>query len=117
MPERRTNTQTLIHARELRKNLTPAERKLWRVLRGDRLGVSFRRQHAIGPFIADFCCIRHHLIIELDGAGHHGQKEYDAERTAYFESLGYRVIRFWNSEVEMDLGKVLGEISKWLPEV
>jgi hypothetical protein len=62
MPPRRTTSTGYQKARQLRKELTPAERKLWSALRGDQLGVSFRRQHAIGPYIADFCCIKKKLI-------------------------------------------------------
>lgn len=97
-------------AGELRKSLTPAERKLWAVLRGDQLGVSFRRQHAIGPYIPDFVCIKKKLIIEVDGSQHLEQAEYDAARTKYLNSLGYRVIRFWNSDVMKDLDGVIRAI-------
>ncbi len=103
-------------ARELRQELTPAERKLWAVLRGDQLGVSFRRQHAIGPYIADFCCIKKKLIIELGGKQHLAQAESDAERTKYLNSLGYRVIRFWNSDVMKDLDSVIRAITQVLDE-
>ncbi len=86
----RSNLKTRTRAIELRKELTPAERKLWAYLRGDKLGVNFRRQHAIGKFIPDFVCIEMKLIIELDGSQHLEQEEYDDERTKYFESLGYK---------------------------
>ncbi len=79
-------------AGELRKEPTPAERKLWSVLRGNKIsGVSFRRQHAIGNYIPDFVAIKQKLIIELDGSQHLEQEDYDSERTRYFESLGYKV--------------------------
>lgn len=110
MPPRRTTPQGYQKARELRKALTPAERKLWAVLRGDKLGANFRRQHAIGPYIADFCCIKGKLIIELDGSQHLEQAEYDDERTKFLEAQGYRVIRFWNSEVMKDLDGVIQAI-------
>ena len=101
MPPRRANPKSYQRARALRKELTPAERKLWSVLRGNQLnGVSFRRQHAIGNYIVDFVSIKHKLIIELDGSHHLEQAEYDEERTGYLESQGYRVIRFWNMVVE-----------------
>lgn len=58
MPPRRTTPKGYEKARQLRQELTPAERKLWAILRNDQLGVSFRRQHPIGPYIADFCCIK-----------------------------------------------------------
>jgi very-short-patch-repair endonuclease len=59
----------------------------------------FRRQHAIGPYIVDFCAPHQKLIIELDGSQHLEQQEYDAERTAYLKTRGYRILRFWNDEV------------------
>jgi very-short-patch-repair endonuclease len=98
---------------ELRHELTPAERKLWAALRGDQLnGVNFRRQHAIGPYIADFCSVKAKLIIELDGSQHLEQTEYDQERTQYLEAQGYQVIRFWNNEVLNNLdGVVLAILS------
>ena len=95
----RSNPKTRTHAIELRKELTPAERKLWTIIRNDQLGVNFRRQHAIGNFIPDFVCIEKKLIIELDGSQHLEQEEYDKERTQYLESQGYKVIRFWNNDV------------------
>jgi len=111
MPAKRSNTKTMHRAGELRKEPTPAERKLWSYLRGDKLnGVSFRRQHAIGNFIVDFVSIKKKLIIELDGSQHINQAEYDAERSKYFESLGYKVIRFWNNQVESDINEVIRAI-------
>jgi very-short-patch-repair endonuclease len=110
MPPRRTTPQGYQKARQLRKKLTPAERKLWAVLRNDQLGVSFRRQHAIGPYIADFCCIKKKLIIELDGSQHLEQTEYDNARTAFLAAQGYRVVRFWNNEVQSDLNGVIRRI-------
>ena len=111
MPSKRSNPKTMHRAGELRKEPTPAERKLWAYLRGDKLhGVNFRRQHAIGNFIPDFVSIKKKLIIELDGSQHIEQAEYDAERSKYFESLGYRVIRFWNNQVENDLNGVIRAI-------
>lgn len=71
MPARRTNPTGYAHARQLRKLPSPAERKLWAYLRDNRLnGISFRRQHAIGDYVVDFCAVKKKLIIELDGGGH-----------------------------------------------
>lgn len=75
MPARRTTPKGYDTARKLRKELTPAERKLWAVIRNDQLGVNFRRQHAIGNFIPDFVCIKKKIIIELDGGQHAEQAE------------------------------------------
>ena len=97
-------------AGELRKVPTPAERKLWAHVRGGKLGVKFRRQHAIGNYIPDFCSPKAKLIIEMDGSQHLEQEEYDAERTAYFESKGYQVLRFWNNQVMNDIEGVIKAI-------
>lgn len=103
----RSNPKTRTRAIELRKELTPAERKLWAVIRNDQLGVNFRRQHAIGKYIPDFACIEKKLIIELDGSQHLEQEEYDKERTKYLESQGYKVIRFWNNDVMKNIEGVI----------
>ncbi|MEP7135347.1 MAG: endonuclease domain-containing protein [Chloroflexota bacterium] len=117
MPPRRTTPKGYENARKLRKALTPAERKLWSRLRNNQLnGVNFRRQHAIGKYIPDFCAIKEKLIIELDGSQHLEQEEYDDERTKYFESLGYRVIRFWNNQIMNDMNGVILAITYALEE-
>ncbi len=104
-------------AGELRKELTPAEAKLWAYLRAHRAdGVGFRRQHAIGPYITDFCAPSRKLVIEIDGSQHLDQEEYDAERTAFLESKGYHVLRFWNGQVMNDIEGVLGVIFNELTE-
>ena len=94
-------------AGKLRKESTPAERKLWSRIRNNQLGVTFRRQHAVGIYIPDFCSPKAKLIIELDGSQHLEQREYDEERTKYFESVGYKVIRFWNNDVMNSTEEVL----------
>ena len=103
----RSNPKTRTRAIELRKELTPAERKLWSVIRNDQLGCNFRRQHAIGNYIPDFVCIEKKLIIELDGSQHLEQQAYDQERTKQLNSLGYKVIRFWNNEVMKNTDDVI----------
>jgi len=102
----RSNPKTRARAIQLRKDLTPAERKLWAKIRNDQLGVTFRRQHAIGKYIPDFACIEKKLIIELDGSQHLEQVEYDEERTKYLNLLGYKVIRFWNGDVMKNIDGV-----------
>ena len=98
-------------AGELRKEPTPAEKKLWAYLRGNKLnGINFRRQHAIGNFIPDFVSVKKKLVIELDGSQHIDQKDYDLERTRYLESQGYKVIRFWNNDVMNDIEGVIRAI-------
>lgn len=94
-------------AGQLRKEPTPAEVKLWSRIRNDQLGVTFRRQHAIGNYIPDFCSPKAKLIIELDGSQHLEQEEYDEERTKNMNSLGYKVIRFWNNEVTNHMDGVI----------
>ncbi len=73
----------------------------------DQLGINFRRQHAVGNYIPDFVCIEKELIIELDWSQHLEQEEYDQERTKYLESLGYKVIRFWNNDVINNIDSVI----------
>ena len=103
----RSNPKTKHHALELRKSMTPAERKLWAYLRNDQLGVNFRRQHAVGNYITDFCSPKTKLIIELDGSQHLEQEEYDQERTEYLEEQGYKVLRFWSNEVTNNIEGVI----------
>ena len=103
----RSNPNTKHKAIELRKELTPAERKLWSRIRNDQLGVTFRRQHAVGTYIPDFCSPKAKLIIELDGSQHLEQREYDDKRTKYLESQGYKVIRFWNHDVTNNIDGVI----------
>lgn len=111
MAPRRTTPTVFHHAKVLRLNTTPAEKRLWARLRDHRLGgLGFRRQHAIGPFIVDFVCREKKLVIELDGDSHANQPDYDARRTAWLEKRGYRVQRFTNDEVHRNLEAVLQAI-------
>src|SRR6266446_7146800 len=100
-------------ANKLRANTTPHERILWRALKELPVdGTHFRRQAPIGPYVVDFFCPAKPLIIELDG-GHHNDDENakrDQERQLWLEREGYRVIRFWNSEITNDLNAVLERI-------
>ncbi|MBV8972169.1 MAG: endonuclease domain-containing protein [Sphingomonadaceae bacterium] len=99
----------------MRNAPTPAERKLWQALRGSALdGAKFSRQIVIGPFIADFVCRTRKLIVEVDGGQH--SSEVDAGRTAYLEGAGYRVVRFWNREVMVNLEGVLRTIAAALAD-
>ena len=74
--------------------MTEGERLLWRKLRSEQLGFKFRRQHPIGPYIADFAGLAPKLIIEIDGSQHANQKAYDAKRGEFFGSHGFDVMRF-----------------------
>lgn len=108
---KRTTPRVFGHAKQLHRNMTPAETRLWARLRAHRLeGVHFRNQHAIGKYIVDFCAPRKKLIIELDGSQHLEQEGYDRERTEFLESKGYRVLRFWNNEVMNDIEGVIRAI-------
>ncbi len=94
-------------AKELRKNSTDAERVLWQRLRAHRFArYKFRRQQPLGHYIVDFVCFEKHLIIELDGGQRAEQVVYDAERSAWLQSQGFRVLRFWNHEVLKDVEAV-----------
>ena len=79
-------------------------------------GIHFRRQHALGNYITDFCAPRRKLIVELDGSQHLDQKEYDKARTKYLELRGYRVLRFWNHDVMNHMDAVLTVIWNVLHE-
>lgn len=103
-----TDPIILQHAREMRREPTEPERRLWQKLRRKLLdGYKFRRQHPIGRFIVDFYCHQARLIIEVDGDSHAFQEEYDAVRTAWLEAQGLRVIRFDNQTVMKNLDGVL----------
>jgi very-short-patch-repair endonuclease len=91
--------------------MTSAEKMLWNSLRRRQLdGLKFRRQHPLGPFIVDFCCPERSLIVEVDGAVHEDQVEYDATRTEMLEEFGYYIIRFQNDEVMNQHDTVLKSI-------
>ena len=117
IPGQRVTKEKLQRAKELRREMTPAETKLWQHLRAHRMGdVHFRNQHAIGNYIVDFCAPRKKLIIELDGSQHLEQGEYDKERSAFLKLKGYRVLRFWNNDVMKDIDSVLTVIWEALKE-
>jgi very-short-patch-repair endonuclease len=98
-------------ARDLRARETPVEDTLWEELRARRLdGMTFHRQHPIGPFVVDFCCPERRLAIELDGGIHAEQQDQDAKREAILATAGYRVIRFPNQLIRDSLPEVLAAI-------
>jgi very-short-patch-repair endonuclease len=98
-------------ARRLRREQTDAERKRWSRLRSRKLGgIKFRRQVPIGPFIADFAVLNRKLMVELDGGRHAEQGARDAARTAFLNARGFRVVRFWDHEVLLDLDDVISRI-------
>jgi very-short-patch-repair endonuclease len=97
-------------AKQLRQNLTDAERLLWRLLRAHRLcGQKFRRQHPLGPYIVDFVHLGAKLVVEADGGQHLGYVP-DSERDAWLADRGYRVVRFWNDQILREPEAVLEAI-------
>jgi len=105
---KRTTPKIFGHAKELHRNMTEAETKLWSHLRAHRMGsIHFRNQHAIGNYVVDFCAPRRKIIIELDGGQHLEQEDYDVERTNFLQSRGYHVLRFWNKDIMNDIDSVL----------
>lgn len=111
------NIRRLLDRRkELRKNQTKTEEKLWWYLKDKRLGFKFRRQHSVGGYILDFYCKEKRLIIEVDGEVHNTKeaREYDKVRDKYFEELDYKILRFKNEEVENDVKKVVSKIQEFL---
>src|SRR3546814_4200207 len=101
--------------KKLREDATDAERKLWYHLRRKQVGgLRSRRQYPLGPYIVDFVCLPARLVIEVDGGQHAEQVERDTMRTAWLESQGFRVIRFWNNEVLYSIEGVLHIIGEHL---
>jgi ATP-dependent DNA helicase RecQ len=102
----------------MRRSPTPAERILWNALHRNEWGFSFRRQHPIGPYIADIVCLEAKLIVEVDGDIHalSERQEHDAARDGYLTMRGYRVVRYKNADVFTELPRVLEEIKRLLTE-
>ncbi len=101
-PQLRKKDGRVSRARQLRRAMTDAERKLWWHLRELKIGSGhFRRQATIGPYFADFACHESKLVIEVDGSGHMESQAVvsDQTRTRFLEAHGYRVLRFWNTDV------------------
>ncbi|MBN9087312.1 MAG: endonuclease domain-containing protein [Reyranella sp.] len=98
-------------ARELRNNATNAERRLWHHLRRRQLsGFKFRRQRPIGPYICDFVCLEAGLIVELDGGQHAERVAHDMRRDDFLRTEGFRILRFWNDDVQAEIGSVVDTI-------
>jgi very-short-patch-repair endonuclease len=109
--------ETFRTAKALRKNMTEAEKILWRKLRDRNLaGFKFRRQHPVGQYIVDFLCPGKGLVIEIDGGIHREpeKQEKDQNRQAELDRLGLKVLRFTNEEVQNDIENVLIKIEKAL---
>jgi very-short-patch-repair endonuclease len=102
-------------AKQMRQEMTPAERLLWERLKSRRLdGFKFRAQHPVGPFILDFWCPAKKLVVEVDGEVHAQRRGYDRARTEQLEAHDYTVIRFTNEEVMLDIESVVQEIRRVL---
>ena len=116
MPEHNSNLTPF--SQELRKNMTKEERRLWHCFL-KTLPVRFNRQKTIGNYIADFYCASAKLIIELDGSQHYSEfgKEYDAERDAYMQGAGIRVLRYSNLEINRYFDEVCEDILKHIEEI
>lgn len=106
-------TGAVMRARALRRNMTEAEKRLWKALRESFPGIKFRKQVPIGPYVADFLSFGARLIIEADG-GHHGGADaqaYDNRRTRFMEHEGFTVLRFWNNDILGNPEGVLTQIA------
>ncbi len=102
-------------ARNLRKNSTIEEKRLWNLLKNRQFhNLKFRRQVPLDKYIVDFLCEEKMLIIEIDGSQHNTGENinYDNERTLFLNSLGYKVLRFWNNEIYTNIDGVIEEIEK-----
>jgi very-short-patch-repair endonuclease len=115
--ERGSTDSRVARARQLRRAMTNAERKLWWHLRRlPHQNAHFRRQATIGQYYADFACHHHRLVIEVDGGGHADDQQIaaDARRTEFLNARGYRVLRFWNNEVFNQIDGVMSTIHQAL---
>ena len=114
IPGQKVTKEKLQRAKELRRDMTPAEKILWQELRANKLGLHFRRQQIIEGFIVDFYCHKVSLVIEVDGDIHDLQREEDTRREKALSALGLRVIRFKNDEVARDLSGVVERIKQFI---
>ena len=113
----RPNLTATMRARQLRRNQTDVEQRLWRALRARSFGgAKFRRQLPIGRHVVDFACPSRRLIVELDGGQHAAQASGDEARSRMLAAHGYRVIRFWNNDVNENLPGVLAAIESVLAD-
>lgn len=115
IPGQRVTKAKLERAKELRREMTPAEKLLWKELRANKLGVHFRRQQIIAGFIVDFYCHKSALVVEVDGDIHDLQQEEDARRVKVLREMGLRIVRFRNEDVIKDMPSVVGSIRSFIP--
>jgi len=100
-------------SRDLRKNFTDAEQKLWQKLRNKQIdGNKFRRQFVLGNYIVDFICLDKRLIVEVDGGQHMDNVDYDSQRDEWLKNQNFKVLRFWNNQVLNEIDSVLEVIVK-----
>jgi very-short-patch-repair endonuclease len=117
-PSQKVTKEKLQRAKELRPDMTPAEKILWQEVCAKKLGVSFRRQQVIAGFIVDFYCHKSALVVEVDGDIHDLQQDEDARREKALSEMGLRIVRFRNDEVVKDakrsavVGRIRKEVSK-----
>ncbi len=106
-------------ARQLRRDMTIAERKLWSLIRQNKLGVHFRRQVPIGPYVADFYSRQAELVVEVDGSQHLIEEnlQKDNQRKSFFEKRGYHILRFNNLEVLNNPEGVAQQIMEYLSQI
>lgn len=110
IPGQQVTKEKLERSRELRREMTPAEKLLWQEVRAKKLGVRFRRQQVIAGFIVDFYCHKAALVVEVDGDIHDLQQDEDARREKVLREMGLRIVRFRNDEVLKDVSVVVGNI-------
>jgi very-short-patch-repair endonuclease len=111
IPGQKVTKEKLQRAKELRREMTPAEKILWQEVRAKKLGVRFRRQQVIQGFIVDFYCHKAGLVVEVDGDIHDLQKEEDERREKALREMGLRIVRFRNDEVVRNASQsVVGKI-------
>lgn len=107
----RLSPDSKIFSRQLRHEMTDAEQCLWRHLRMRQIrGLKFRRQHPVSGYILDFACLEKRLAVELDGSQHIENKAKDGVRTQSLAAQGWRVLRFWNNEIFLNIEGVLASI-------
>jgi very-short-patch-repair endonuclease len=105
------------YARTFRKRLSDSERILWYHLRREAMGVRFRRQHPVGPYVVDFGCRPLRLAVEADGWQHRGSWYHDEQRDEYLKGRGWVVMRFENQRIYEDVEGVLAEIRSWIEKL
>jgi len=114
IPGQKVTKEKLERAKELRREMTPADKLLWQEVRAKKLGVRFRRQQIIHGFIVDFYCHKAGLVIEVEGGIHDSQQDEDARREKALSEMGLKVVRFGNDEVVRNVSTVVGKSEGWL---